>query len=61
MNPPIPSSDVEAGGEPMERVVNVIQDGEAMSQLVVDGTPCLKFMEDHTMVWHYSKKASEAV
>eukprot|EP00550_Attheya_septentrionalis_P006582 CAMPEP_0198289198 /NCGR_PEP_ID=MMETSP1449-20131203/7477_1 /TAXON_ID=420275 /ORGANISM="Attheya septentrionalis, Strain CCMP2084" /LENGTH=677 /DNA_ID=CAMNT_0043987495 /DNA_START=20 /DNA_END=2053 /DNA_ORIENTATION=- len=61
MDPPIPSSDVEAGGEPMERVVNVIQDAEAMSELVVDGTPCLKFMEDHSMMWDYSKKASEAV
>eukprot|EP00978_Attheya_sp_CCMP212_P011487 scaffold28361_cov51-Attheya_sp.AAC.1 len=54
MDPPIPSSNVEAGGEPMERVVNVIQDGEAMSKLVVDGTPCLKFTEDHNMVWHYN-------
>eukprot|EP00978_Attheya_sp_CCMP212_P031035 scaffold115965_cov41-Attheya_sp.AAC.1 len=32
-----------------------------MSKLVVDGTPCLKITEDHNMVWHYSKKVSEAV
>jgi hypothetical protein len=32
--PLVPSSDVVVGGEPIERTVNIIQDGEDMSLLV---------------------------
>jgi hypothetical protein len=58
---PTPSSNVVAGDEPMERTVNIIQDGEAMSQLVVAGIPCLNFTESHRTIWDYNKKATEAV
>jgi hypothetical protein len=67
MNPLIPSQDVVVGGEPTPtvRTVNIIQDAEAMSQLVDNndnnGTPCLTFNEDHKIIWDYNKEVTKAV
>jgi hypothetical protein len=57
----VPSPHVVVGGEPIERTVNIIQDAKAMSLLVAEGTPCLKFTESNNSVWNYDKKAAEAV
>jgi hypothetical protein len=57
----VPSRHVVAGGEPIERTVNIIQDAEAMSLLVADGTPCLTFKEVHRNIWDYDKEATKAV